>query len=99
MAGVLYLVPNGLASPGETSDPLLVMPASVLATAARLDYFVAENAKTARAFLKSVNQTHPLAQALQLVQIEELNVRTPQDRIAGLLSPLLAGRDGGLLSE
>jgi 16S rRNA (cytidine1402-2'-O)-methyltransferase len=99
MAGVLYLVPNVLASPGETSDPWLVMPASVLATAARLDYFVAENAKTARAFLKSVNQTHPLAQALQQVQIEELNVRTPQDRIAGLLSPMLAGRDGGLLSE
>jgi 16S rRNA (cytidine1402-2'-O)-methyltransferase len=99
MAGRLYLVPNVLASPGESSDPLLVMPASVLAIAARLDYFVAENAKTARAFLKAVDRSHPLAKPLQQIQIEELNVRTPPARIPELLAPLANGRDGGLLSE
>ncbi len=99
MAGRLFLVPNVLASPGESGDPLLVMPASVLAIAARLDYFIAENAKTARAFLKSVDRSHPLAQPIQQVQIEELNVRTPAARIPDLLKPLAAGRDAGLLSE
>lgn len=99
MAGRLFLVPNVLASPGESGDPLLVMPASVLAIASRLDYFVAENAKTARAFLKSVDRSHPLSKPIQHIEIVELNVRTPTARIPELLKPLAAGRDAGLLSE
>jgi 16S rRNA (cytidine1402-2'-O)-methyltransferase len=65
----------------------------------QLDYFVAENAKTARAFLKLINARHPLAKPLQEIKIAELNVNTPAAALAGLLAPLLAGRDGGLVSE
>ena len=66
---------------------------------ARLDYFVAENAKTARAFLKLIAIDHPLAKPLQEIDIAELNVNTPPAALAGLLAPLLAGRDCGLVSE
>lgn len=99
MSGDLFLVPNVLASPGEVASPLEVMPASVLAVASSLDYFIAENAKTARAFLKSVSVTHPLHQPLQQIRIDELNVRTGADRLQALLEPILAGRHGGLISE
>ena len=99
MAGELYLVPNVLASPGVVGNPLEVMPARVLAIAASLDYFIAENAKTARAFLNAVAQSHPLALPLQQIRIEELNVRTGADRLPALLLPVVQGTSAGLLSE
>jgi 16S rRNA (cytidine1402-2'-O)-methyltransferase len=66
---------------------------------ASLDYFVAENAKTARAFLNQVALTHPLQLKLQDIEIRELNVKTPASALPDLLAPLLAGRHGGLVSE
>lgn len=96
MPGTLYLIPNTL---GPTDALDHVIPPQVLATCARLDYFVAENAKTARAFLKQVSATHPLAGPMQQIQIAELNVNTPAQALAALLEPLLGGRDVGLLSE
>jgi 16S rRNA (cytidine1402-2'-O)-methyltransferase len=67
--------------------------------ASKLDYFVAENAKTARAFLKLVAIDHPLTRPLQEIHIAELNVNTPPQALAALLAPLLEGRDAGLVSE
>ncbi len=99
MAGDLYLVPNVLTSPGVAGSPLEVIPATALAIAARLDYFIAENAKTARAFLKAVAQSHPLALPLQQIRIEELNVNTGASRLPALLLPLAQGGSAGLLSE
>ena len=94
--GTLYLIPNTL---GETEALSQVIPEQVQRTTAGLDYFVAENAKTARAFLKLIGAQHPLAKPLQEIQISELNVNTPAQALAGLLAPLLAGRDAGLVSE
>jgi 16S rRNA (cytidine1402-2'-O)-methyltransferase len=53
-AGTLFLIPNTL---GETAPRALshVLPEQVQQITSQLDYFVAENAKTARAFLKLVN--------------------------------------------
>ncbi|HEX8404022.1 MAG TPA: SAM-dependent methyltransferase [Duganella sp.] len=96
MPGTLFLIPNTL---GETEALASVLPEQVQHITAQLDYFVAENAKTARAFLKLVNAGHPLARPLQEITISELNVNTPAAALAGLLAPLLAGRDGGLVSE
>ena len=100
MPGTLYLIPNTLglteAVPGALSH---VIPEHVQAVTASLDYFVAENAKTARAFLKLIAIDHPLAKTLQEIEIAELNVNTPAAALAGLLAPLLAGRDAGLVSE
>jgi 16S rRNA (cytidine1402-2'-O)-methyltransferase len=96
MPGTLYLIPNTL---GETVSLDHVIPTHVQATTAGLTHFVAENAKTARAFLKLVNAAHPLAVPLQEIAIAELNVNTKADALAGLLAPLREGQDVGLLSE
>jgi 16S rRNA (cytidine1402-2'-O)-methyltransferase len=96
MPGTLFLIPNTL---GETEALSSVLPEQVQQITSQLDYFVAENAKTARAFLKLVNANHALARPLQEITISELNVNTPAAALAGLLAPLLAGRDGGLVSE
>lgn len=96
MPGTLYLIPNTL---GDTTALSHVIPEHVQALTAQLSHFVAENAKTARAFLKLVNATHPLARPLQEIVITELNVNTKADALAGLLAPLREGIDTGLLSE
>ncbi|MFC7516562.1 SAM-dependent methyltransferase [Herbaspirillum sp. GCM10030257] len=101
MAGILYLVPNTL-GPADSAglDPLAsVIPPDVKAITSRLDYFIAENAKTTRAYLKLVGQTLPLSRPLQEIQISELNINTPADALPALLEPLLAGRNAGLISE
>jgi 16S rRNA (cytidine1402-2'-O)-methyltransferase len=99
MPGTLYLIPNTL-GPAENSDALAaIIPVEVRALTAGLDYFVAENAKTTRAFLKLVAQQHPLAKPLQEIDIRELNVNTAPAALPALLEPLLAGRDAGLISE
>jgi len=95
MSGTLYLIPNSL-GPGSLAP---VIPEPVRAKTASLDYFIAENAKTARAFLKAVASTHPLQTVLQEIQIHELNVNTRADDLPALLEPLLQGKDAGLLSE
>ena len=98
-AGTLYLLPNtlGIAHP---SHPLFdVIPVEVQKITSQLSYFVAENAKTTRAYLKLVNANFPLAKPLQELHIAELNVNTKSATLPELLAPLLAGRDGGLISE
>ncbi len=89
--GTLYLIPVPLGpTPPEAS-----LPANVLATIRPLKYFVVEQAKTARAFLKAVG-TDTILQELQL---EELNEHTKADALDHLLTPLRAGQNVGLLSE
>ncbi|MES2318259.1 MAG: SAM-dependent methyltransferase [Pseudomonadota bacterium] len=100
MPGTLYLIPNTLGPTDAAPDALShIIPEHVQAITARLDYFVAENAKTARGFLKLIAVKHPLARPLQEIEIAELNVNTPAQALEGLLAPLLAGRDAGLVSE
>ncbi|HAT31846.1 MAG TPA: SAM-dependent methyltransferase [Janthinobacterium sp.] len=98
--GTLYLIPNTLGSSEGADDALAhIIPEQVRLITSGLDYFVAENAKTARAFLKLIAIKHPLAKPLQEIEISELNVNTPAPALAGLLAPLLTGRDAGLVSE
>lgn len=87
----LYLIPVPL---GPVS-PEACLPPDTLAVARRLEHFVVERAKTARAHLKAM--AHPLP--LQQIDIQELNEHTPAAAIADLLAPLHAGHDLGLLSE
>lgn len=101
MTGILYLIPNTLGlNEGAAADPLAeVIPEHVRAVTASLPYFIAENAKTTRAHLKLVGLTHPLARPLQDIRIKELNVNTEARELPGLLAPLAAGEDAGLISE
>lgn len=95
MSGTLYLVPNAL-GPGDLAS---VVPAATATVAARLSYFVGENAKSTRAFLKRVDGIAPLAHPLQAIEIAELHVSTPPAALPALLRPILDGRDAGLVSE
>ncbi len=89
--GSLYLLPNTL---GDAA-PEAVIPVSVLDRARSLDYLIAEDPKTARAFLKRIGSTRPL----QSIRIERLDHNTKASDIPALLAPLLSGNDAGLLSE
>lgn len=107
-SGRLVLVPNtldlGTGHEGALHDAL---PQGVITRAAGLGHWVAENAKTARSFLKRVAAVTPLAQPLQQIVITELP-RPPKGGAARqaasidwqpLLGPAHAGQDIGLLSE
>ncbi len=89
--GTLYLIPVPL---GPVA-PEICLPPDTLAVARRLEYFVAERAKTARAHLKAMGHPRPL----QELAISELNEHTQAGEIAALLAPLRAGKDVGLMSE
>jgi 16S rRNA (cytidine1402-2'-O)-methyltransferase len=100
MTGTLYLIPNTLGQDPESINPLAhIIPETVQRMTAQLDHFVAENAKTTRAFLKLLNQHHPLSKTLQELNISELNINTPAEALQSLIEPLLAGHDVGLISE
>jgi 16S rRNA (cytidine1402-2'-O)-methyltransferase len=72
-----------------------LIPPATLATIHRLSHFVAENPKSARAFLKTVGHPRPL----QELAIATLDEHTPANRAIELLRPLSEGNDCGLLSE
>lgn len=104
----LYLVPNTLDFGAAAGVPPLqqVLPRGVIEIAAGLSHWVAENAKTTRAFLKRVGEVVPLAQPLQSIRIDELPrppkgraAAPPADELAALLEPARAGHDIGLISE
>lgn len=102
MPGTLYLIPNtlGASDPSLGADPLApIIPTNVQSITARLNYFIAENAKSARAYLKLIAASHPLSKPLQEIQISQLNVNTDAAMLPALLAPLQAGKDGGLISE
>ncbi|HZE92512.1 MAG TPA: SAM-dependent methyltransferase [Rhizobacter sp.] len=104
--GDLLLIPNtldfGVAADGDLQE---VLPLGVIRRAAGLSHWVAENAKTTRAFLKRVDAVVPLAKPLQSLSIVELprpakgvrNAAAPDLR--PLLQPALDGFDIGLISE
>lgn len=89
-SGSLYLLPSDL---GDA--PVTVIPGVSLAAAHRLTHFIAENPKSARAFLKRITYPH----ALGTVTITTLDKDTPVAAIPGLLQPLLDGVDAALVSE
>ena len=71
--GTLLLVPNTLDLGAPEAPPIEdVLPAGVLRHAAGLSHWVAEDAKTTRAFLKRVHAVVPLCRALQEMSICEL---------------------------
>ena len=91
LLGTLYLIPVPL---GESSLET-ILPQNVRAIAARLDTFIVEHPKTARAFLKQIATQTPLQQ-LNLLVLDE---HTPESDLRALLDPLYAGKDVGLISE
>lgn len=91
MSGTLYLLPCPIA----IGPPEAVLPAAVIAVACRLEYFLAENAKSARAFLKDVGHPRPLRE----LSIVEIGHAPRADDIDGWLAPLASGTDAAIVSE
>ncbi len=90
-AGVLHLIPVGL---GDV-QPSLWLPPDAHATASRLDTYIAENAKTARAFLKLIGTQR----ALQEITIHTLSDKIDARQMRDWLKPLRDGAEIGLVSE
>lgn len=98
--GILYLIPAALGTPATEADTLAhIIPETVQDTTAGLSYLIAENAKSARAHLKEIAKTRKLHCPIQQISIAELNVKTAKSALPALLEPILAGQDGGLISE
>ncbi len=106
--GVLHLVPNTLdvLAPGPPPALEAVLPLGVIRIAASLEHWLAENAKSTRAFLKRVDTVVPLGRPIQTVSIVELarapkgpNARMASFDASAALEPALQGHDMGLISE
>jgi 16S rRNA (cytidine1402-2'-O)-methyltransferase len=105
--GRLFLVPTPLDFGCTEQAPITdVLSNPTLATAAGIQHWVCENAKSTRAFLKRVAETHPLIAPLAEQTITELprHVHKKGDHQSGfdgkpLLAAALQGQDVGLVSE
>lgn len=90
--GTLHLIPVSLSPVSST----LWLPSSVQSLAANLKTYIAENAKTARAFLKQIETQH----VLQEITIHTLSKRgTSEQELRSWLQAALNGEDIGLVSE
>jgi 16S rRNA (cytidine1402-2'-O)-methyltransferase len=106
LTGSLVLVPNMLDLGTETVDLQDVLPLGVIRRAADLAFWAAEDARSARAFLKRVDAVVPLARPLQSIDVRELprprkGSREPVPALQwrALLQPAIDGHDLGLISE
>lgn len=88
--GKLYLIPTPLGEGGGE-----VLPGYVIELLHRIEYVVAERAKTARRFIKSTGTPR----AMPTYQVSELNGRTPREELGELLAPIFEGNDVGVMSE
>ncbi len=109
--GRLFLVPAPLDFGCETYQNITdSLPLATLQTAANIQHWVCENAKTTRAFLKRVNEICTLSLPLQSLNILELprEIHKKGDHAGSLgegfdakplLQSAIAGFDIGLISE
>jgi 16S rRNA (cytidine1402-2'-O)-methyltransferase len=85
---ILYAIPTPL-----NGSPQQALPAPALQRIREMKDFVAENAKSARAFLSAIG-CKP-----RELSIVELNEHTQLTRVSSMLDPLREGRTLGLVSE
>ncbi|MBA0922163.1 MAG: SAM-dependent methyltransferase [Nitrosospira sp.] len=89
--GTLYLIPTLL---GE-GDIAWVIPTAVKQCIADLSYYIVENPKAARKFLRQVDCNL----SLQEIKMQALDEHTQSKNFIDFLAPLLSGNNVGLLSE
>jgi 16S rRNA (cytidine1402-2'-O)-methyltransferase len=92
MSGTLFVLPVPLTD----ADPAEVLPAPVLRIAREVQYVLAENARSARAFLKAAGHPGPIQQ----VRIVQIGHSPQSSEAAEWLAPLRQGQlDAALVSE
>jgi 16S rRNA (cytidine1402-2'-O)-methyltransferase len=90
MNGKLFLIPNLIADGTQQ-----VIPPSVLKALPSLQYFLAEDVRTARRFLSGLK----IYERIESLQFEVLNKDTTQVGLVELMKPLLEGKNVGVISE
>ncbi len=88
--GSLYLVPMPI-----SEGAIEVIPKQVLEALRHIEYFLAEDVRTARRFLSSLR----IYQSIEALHFETLDKDTPKSALKELTSPLHKGFDIGILSE
>ncbi|UPL49407.1 SAM-dependent methyltransferase [Hymenobacter sublimis] len=91
MKGTLYLIPTVLAEDTATQ----VLPPQVATQVAGLSYFLVENARTARRFIKGVAPQ----QVIEELRISVIDKDSTEAQIQAALAPVAAGQDAGVISE
>ena len=89
--GKLYLIPNILAP--NTAE--MVIAPQVKEIIKNTHYYLAENIRTARRYISSLN----LEINISTLHFEVLDKRTQEKEMAALAAPLLSGHDLGIVSE
>lgn len=90
MTGILYLLPVGLGD----SDLSAVLPQKNMEIIRELSWFIAENAKEARAFLKQC--AYP---EISRARLSLINQHAKTEELRSFLDPLLQGHHMGLMSD
>lgn len=89
--GKLYLIPTTLGD----NEPLEVLPISIKRIIENTNFFIVENEKTARRFIKKISSKKSQSD----LHIESLNKFTEPEMIPTFLQPCLEGKDVGVISE
>ena len=91
MPGKLILIPNSLGNP----DPDTFLPLKIKNQITTLEYFIVENTRNARRYLKSIDQEVDI----DALTFYELNKHTDPLEISSFLQPIDKGFNVGVLSE
>ena len=89
--GNLYLIPTTLGD----NEPLEVLPISIKRAIENINFFIVENEKSARRFIKKISPR----KSQPSLHIELLNKFTEPSSITSFLDPCERGEDVGILSE
>ena len=90
--GKLYLIPTTL---GETENPFDVLPQTIKRSIELLDYYIVENEKTARKFIKSICPEKVQAS----LHLSSLNKHTQDAEYKKMIQDCVEGKNVGLMSE
>ena len=89
--GRIYLIPVTLGG----DDFLKVIPEKVISLTRRLRFFIVEDIRSARRFLRLIDKQFPIDNTIFF----ELNEHTAESDIVHYLEPVFSGSDIGILSE
>jgi len=91
MKGRIYLIPVTLGG----DDFLKVIPEKVISITRELRFFIVEDIRSARRFLRLIDKSFPIDESVFF----ELNEHTGDSDISDYLEPALKGNNIGLMSE
>lgn len=89
--GKLYLIPNVIADDTQSS----VIPAHVRDALPSIQYFLAEDIRTARRYISSLK----VYSSIESLHFEVLNKETPDSKLFELMKPISEGYHVGVISE